>query len=101
MKIHNIQERFRTQIKQEKRIHKALKILEENRKAHQAELEKIQTDEIVKKVAKSMLNPMKRVVITRTGDVAEFSAQDTILRHEGALSTTDSIWAPWSQNFRG
>lgn len=104
MKIRNIQERFKTRLKAEKRIQKAIKIAEENIKAKRAaelERQEAETNAIVKRVAKSMFDPMKRVIVTKTGDVAEFSIKDMALKNEGTLSISDSIWAPWSINFKG
>jgi len=85
-------------------IHKAIKIAEENIKAKRTvelERQEAETNAIVKRVAKSMFDPMKRVIVTKTGDVAEFSVKDMALKNEGTLSISDSIWAPWSINFKG
>jgi chromosome condensin MukBEF ATPase and DNA-binding subunit MukB len=105
MKIRNLEQKFRQQSKEEKLIRKVIKIAKQMKAIQQAEelkkAEEARLTEICKRVAKSVCDPMKKVNISKSGDIAEISIQDIVLKNQGTLSMTESIWAPWSQNFKG
>ena len=103
MKIRNLKERFKAQAKMEKGLRKILKVVEEKRNQNidLKKLEETRTEEIYRRIAHSVLDPMKKVIVTQTGDIGEFFVKDIAMKHEGILSTTNSIWAPWSKSYGG
>lgn len=56
--------------------------------------------ELTAKVAKSIMDPMKKVTVNVNGDIVEFSTEAVINDYLGRMSMTDSIWAPWSKSFK-
>ena len=62
--------------------------------------DKLQTQTIARKVARSILDPMRKVTVQVNGDVTDFSAIRRAQEQASELSVTDSIWAPWSKLYR-
>jgi len=56
--------------------------------------------EITKKVARSILDTTKKVTVSKTGDITEFSVEKIIQEYDGKMELVDNIWAPWSKSYK-
>ena len=95
---------FKENARREKAMQKALKKAKELKAFREAmeaqKAEELKIQSIVERIAKSIMNPTRKVTVLVNGDITDFSATKLSQEYSTELSITDSVWAPWSKNFK-
>jgi len=95
---------FKQQAREQRAIQKAIKRAQELKAFREAmeaqKAEEVRIQGVVERIAKSVMNPMRKVTVKVNGDITDFSATKLSQEYTTKLGITDSIWAPWSKNFK-
>ena len=62
--------------------------------------EELKIQAICQKVARTVINPNRRVTVQVSGDITDFSMVELVQKQQGQLSVTNSDWAPWSKSYK-
>ena len=85
---------------QQKAAERAREIAEIRASLAKQKAEELKIQAICKKVARTIINPNRRVTVQVNGDIADFSINELVQKQKGTLSTSNSDWAPWSISYR-